>query len=131
MDEPIIKIEHTPEKSLNDDLPTVNLSDTLSLIDDYPSTGDTNPNNDLSIITEAAIESLTDCNQESLDNTLISNFLPEETSINEEINDYKIGDIVWAKIGKYPFWPSIVCYDPKSKTFIKPSSKHFIIFEIK
>lgn len=34
------------------------------------------------------------------------------TSGNEKQNDFEIGDIVWAKIGKYPFWPSIVCIDP-------------------
>ncbi|VVC28087.1 Hypothetical protein CINCED_3A006750 [Cinara cedri] len=34
---------------------------------------------------------------------------------------YTIGDIVWAKIGKYPYWPSIVCSDPKSKNYLKGS----------
>lgn len=40
------------------------------------------------------------------------------------VKDHEIGDIVWAKLGKFPFWPSIVCLDPKSKIFIK--SKYFI-----
>ncbi|XP_022183535.1 probable histone-lysine N-methyltransferase Mes-4 isoform X2 [Myzus persicae] len=36
---------------------------------------------------------------------------PASTS-TKQIEDYKIGDIVWAKIGKYPYWPSIICVDP-------------------
>lgn len=36
--------------------------------------------------------------------------------MTEEI---KLGDIVWAKIGKFPFWPSIVCIDPLSMTYVK------------
>lgn len=33
-------------------------------------------------------------------------------------NDYSVGDLVWAKIGKYPVWPGIIISDPESnKTF--------------
>lgn len=45
-----------------------------------------------------------------------------------ENQGYIIGDIVWVKIGKFPYWPSIVCIDPESNTFTKGSlSKSFII----
>lgn len=43
------------------------------------------------------------------------------TSTNEKKNDFEIGDIVWAKIGRYPFWPSMVCVDPDTKIHIKGS----------
>lgn len=42
--------------------------------------------------------------------------------MTEEI---KLGDIVWAKIGKFPFWPSIVCIDPLSMTYVKPATGKF------
>jgi len=40
---------------------------------------------------------------------------------NEKKINFEIGDIVWAKIGKYPFWPSIVCIDPDTNTYLKGS----------
>lgn len=43
------------------------------------------------------------------------------TSGNEKNKNFEIGDIVWAKIGKYPFWPSIVCIDPDTNTYLKGS----------
>lgn len=46
-----------------------------------------------------------------------------EKTYRVQNDDYKINDIVWAKIGKYPFWPSIVCVHPISNTYIKTSSK--------
>lgn len=39
--------------------------------------------------------------------------------------DFCIGDIVWAKIGKLPFWPSIVCADPKLHKHVREDSKFF------
>lgn len=51
------------------------------------------------------------------------------TSSQNQNNEYNVGDIVWVKMGKYPFWPSIVCYDPYSNTYIKrSSSKLFIMY---
>ncbi|XP_026817653.1 histone-lysine N-methyltransferase NSD3-like [Rhopalosiphum maidis] len=44
-----------------------------------------------------------------------------ETSTNENKYDFEIGDIVWAKIGRYPFWPSMVCVDPDTNIHIKGS----------
>lgn len=50
-------------------------------------------------------------------------------SSNEQNYDYQVGDIVWAKLGNYPLWPSIVCCDPDSNMYMKGSpSKHFIIY---
>lgn len=60
---------------------------------------------------------------ESLQNKVISKtgtnkINPKNNSTNLS-NTYQIGDLVWAKIGKFPLWPSIVCMDPDSNTYIK------------
>lgn len=44
------------------------------------------------------------------------------------LSTYQIGDLVWAKIGKYPLWPSIVCIDPDTNTYIKETGKSFVIY---
>lgn len=36
-----------------------------------------------------------------------------------KINIYSIGDMVWAKTGKYPIWPAIITNDPSSNKFYK------------
>lgn len=36
-----------------------------------------------------------------------------------KINGFSIGDIVWAKVGKYPVWPGIIISDPESNRFSK------------
>lgn len=41
-------------------------------------------------------------------------------------NAYTIGDIVWAKTGKYPVWPGIVITDPESNKFCKSMYRHSI-----
>lgn len=38
---------------------------------------------------------------------------------NGKLNEYSLGDIVWAKIGKFPVWPGIIINDPESNTFSK------------
>ncbi|XP_044729740.1 histone-lysine N-methyltransferase NSD2-like [Chrysoperla carnea] len=40
---------------------------------------------------------------------------------NDQINDIKwnIGDIIWARVGKHPLWPSMIDIDPHLNTFIK------------
>lgn len=43
------------------------------------------------------------------------------TPSHEKKNDFEIGDIVWAKIGRHPFWPSMVCIDPETNVYIKGS----------
>lgn len=34
-------------------------------------------------------------------------------------NELTIGDMVWAKTGKYPLWPGIIISDPESNNFSK------------
>lgn len=38
---------------------------------------------------------------------------------NGKINGYEIGDILWAKTGKYPVWPGIVINDPETNNYYK------------
>uniref|UniRef100_A0A2S2NQX5 Histone-lysine N-methyltransferase NSD3 n=1 Tax=Schizaphis graminum TaxID=13262 RepID=A0A2S2NQX5_SCHGA len=54
----------------------------------------------------------------------IENAEHESPTSNENKNDFEIGDIVWAKIGRYPFWPSMVCVDPDTNIHIKGSLKN-------
>lgn len=62
----------------------------------------------------------------NLKRDLVNKSKVEESSKIKE--NYDIGDIVWAKIGKYPFWPSVVCFDPKSNIYSKGSSKLLFIY---
>jgi len=71
------------------------------------------------LITPSLQDSLNDMDVDVFDSLLDK---PASTS-SKQIKNYKVGDIVWAKIGKYPYWPSIVCVDPTlnihySKLFI-------------
>jgi len=45
----------------------------------------------------------------------------ESSPTNGKKNDFEIGDIVWAKLGRHPFWPSMVCIDPETNEYIKGS----------
>ncbi|XP_025406749.1 uncharacterized protein LOC112680773 isoform X2 [Sipha flava] len=63
-------------------------------------------------------------NHDSLNDAEVDSII-DKSIINNQNLDYKIGDIVWARIGKYPFWPSVVCVDPTSNTYIK--DKKFMI----
>lgn len=38
---------------------------------------------------------------------------------NGKRNSYNVGDMVWAKTGKYPVWPGIVITDPETNKFSK------------
>ncbi|XP_050534939.1 uncharacterized protein LOC126901982 isoform X2 [Daktulosphaira vitifoliae] len=38
------------------------------------------------------------------------------------LSNYCIGDIVWAKMGKYPVWPGIIVNDPDENIFFKKNS---------
>lgn len=44
-------------------------------------------------------------------------------------NGFSIGDMVWAKSGKYPLWPGIITSDPDTNNFSK--SKYPYSFQIK
>jgi hypothetical protein len=97
---------------------------------------------DFEMKTKVSSETSTFCNNllESAGSTNISNSSVDKVSTDSLSNDqnsakpnfienngYTIGDIVWVKLGRYPFWPSIVCIDPESNTFFKWSlSKSFI-----
>lgn len=50
------------------------------------------------------------------DDNLLTKKYPRYKQLYE---DFKISDVVWAKVSKFPYWPSIICIDPESKTFIK------------
>ncbi|VVC46251.1 Post-SET domain,AWS domain,PWWP domain,SET domain [Cinara cedri] len=51
---------------------------------------------------------------------MTSKIIPKNSSqLMQQKQFFKIGDIMWAKIGKYPFWPCILCFDPYSNKFIK------------
>jgi len=51
---------------------------------------------------------------EELDLSLASN-----NASNGKRNIFNIGDMVWAKTGKYPVWPGIVITDPETNKFLK------------
>lgn len=57
--------------------------------------------------------------QESLSTEVDDSSVKINSICEWNIEDYKIGDIIWAKLGKYPYWPSVVCADPDSKIYIK------------
>ncbi|XP_025418261.1 histone-lysine N-methyltransferase NSD3-like [Sipha flava] len=93
---------------------------------------------DFEMKTKVSSETSTFCNNllESAGSTNISNSSVDKVSTDSLSNDqnsakpnfienngYTIGDIVWVKLGRYPFWPSIVCIDPESNTFFKWSLK--------
>jgi len=44
-------------------------------------------------------------------------------SNNDKGNEFNIGDMVWAKTGKYPLWPGIVIMDPETNKFTKSMFK--------
>jgi len=79
------------------------------------------------VSTEISIESnsndvansLTPQHEPELNDTEVDNSLLENSKTSGEYENFKVGDIIWAKIGKYPFWPSVICIDPQSKIFIK------------
>lgn len=50
-------------------------------------------------------------------------FVHDLLPVSKPVLEYAIGDIVWAKIIGSPLWPSIVCYDPTNKLYVKDSGK--------
>ena len=36
---------------------------------------------------------------------------------------YDIGDVVWSKIGHYPYWPSVISFAPKTEMFERRLTK--------
>ncbi|KAK6631688.1 hypothetical protein RUM43_013752 [Polyplax serrata] len=43
--------------------------------------------------------------------------------------DYKVCELVWAKLEGYPWWPSLICQDPKKKKHTKGSEVHVQFFD--
>lgn len=52
---------------------------------------------------------------------------PSDLFEQEAQCEYQVGDLVWARMGTYPFWPSIVTREPISNLFIKKKCKCSII----
>lgn len=73
----------------------------------------------------------TNLSNSSVDNVSADSLSNGQNSADQnfvESYGYIIGDIVWVKLGKYPFWPSIVCIDPESNTFVKVSLSKSLIY---
>ncbi|CAG9760569.1 unnamed protein product [Ceutorhynchus assimilis] len=47
----------------------------------------------------------------------------EEPQIKMEKKIYSIGDLVWAKLNRYPYWPAVICKEPDTDAFVKDGTK--------
>ncbi|PAA76887.1 hypothetical protein BOX15_Mlig028383g3, partial [Macrostomum lignano] len=47
--------------------------------------------------------------------------IPEPQSLPGQ--RYRLGDMLWAKVGSHPYWPCMVYFGPESNTICKPHSK--------
>jgi len=47
------------------------------------------------------------------------------------VSQWTIGSVVWAKVGKYPYWPGLICEDPKTKEHIRQKHLHVTFFDEK
>jgi hypothetical protein len=41
--------------------------------------------------------------------------------------DWAVGDLAWAHVSGYPFWPCMITLDPHQRIFTKTSGKWFIV----
>ena len=49
--------------------------------------------------------------------------------VKKEDNDFKLGDLVWAKLNDFPWWPCMVCKEPRSgKLFHDHENKMHVQF---
>ena len=48
------------------------------------------------------------------------------TTIPEQQGDYKVGDLIWAKLPGYPFWPCMVSIEPTTGIYSKISGRNLI-----
>lgn len=39
---------------------------------------------------------------------------------------YQVGDLAWARVGSFPFWPCIITRDPYSEMFVKKKCKYLV-----
>lgn len=47
-----------------------------------------------------------------------------ETFELEAQSEYQVGDLAWARMGSYPFWPCIITREPLSGLFVKKKCKY-------
>lgn len=66
---------------------------------------------------QTASKTLPKKNRSKLSSSVSNNILINVR--NGKLNEYNLGDIVWAKTGKYPVWPGIIINDPESNKFSK------------
>lgn len=45
--------------------------------------------------------------------------------------EYQVGDLAWARMGTYPFWPCIITRDPLSGMYVKKKCKYFFLISYK
>lgn len=43
---------------------------------------------------------------------------------------YQVGDLAWARMGTYPFWPSIITRDPANGIFVKKKCKYLLEIDL-
>lgn len=133
--DPVEQVEILPENSLFNEIESGSLPDqeALQLDESHLLSEVSDVINDSSSSILSGNKSIPSRKSSVLNNAAVDvlNSLLEKTPINDQNKGYKIGDIIWARIGKYPFWPSVVCNDPESRTFIKEYSKYFITHLIK
>ncbi|XP_050438298.1 histone-lysine N-methyltransferase NSD2-like isoform X2 [Adelges cooleyi] len=93
--------------------------------------------NDKFLAIKSSMSDVSSCHHLSTNNLAL---LPENNTLNHKASDnlveplsnsnfqinsvdYKVGDVVWAKIGRYPYWPSVICLEPNSNKYYKQYSK--------
>jgi hypothetical protein len=70
----------------------------------------------------ACSENVKDVQSEVIDHTCQSSGM---TVCNEKVPgcDWVIGDLAWARLSGYPFWPCMITLDPQEGIFTKTSGK--------
>lgn len=66
-------------------------------------------------------------NKSKLSSSVSNNIYKKKYDV--KVNGFGTGDLVWAKMGKYPVWPGIIIEDPESNTFSKSKHKLFSNFK--
>ena len=56
-------------------------------------------------------------------------FYKETTESENQDIPWKVGDIVWARLEGYPWWPCLVCNHPTSKTHVRKKKIHVQFFD--
>lgn len=57
-----------------------------------------------------------------------NNNKPNKHNIKSKVKGYSLGDLVWAKSGKFPIWPGIIINEPESQIYSKSKFGFMIIF---